>query len=41
MSHPPFKWDSPRTHGPDEVQTEVETRWATDALVSIRDSREL
>ena len=41
MSHPPFKWISPRTHGPGEAQTEVQARWATDTLIGIRDIREL
>ena len=38
---PPSKWDSPRTRGPGEAQTEGQTRWATDTLISIRDIREL
>ena len=33
MSRPP--------HGPDEAQTEVQTRWASDTLISIRDIRQL
>ena len=41
MSRPPPQWDLPRTHGPGEAQTEVENRWATDTLISIRDIREL
>jgi hypothetical protein len=41
VSRPPFKLDSPRTHGPGEAQTEGQTRWATDTLISIRDIREL
>jgi predicted DNA-binding transcriptional regulator AlpA len=38
---PLFKWDSPRTNGLGEAQTEAQTRWATDTLISIRDIREL
>jgi predicted DNA-binding transcriptional regulator AlpA len=38
---PPSKWDSPRTHGAGEAQTELQTRWATDTLISVRDIREL
>jgi len=41
MSRPLSKWDSPRTHGPGEAQTEVQTRLATDTLISIHDIREL
>jgi len=41
VSRPPFKLDSPRIHGPGEAQTEGQTRWATDTLISIRDIREL
>jgi hypothetical protein len=37
---PPSKGDSPRTHGPGEPQAEMQTRWATDTLISIRDIRE-
>ncbi len=38
---PPSKGDSPRTHGPGEPQAKVQTPWATDTLISIRDIREL
>jgi len=38
---PPSKGDSPGTHGPGEPRAEVQTRWATDTLISIRDIREL
>jgi len=41
VSRPPFKLDSPRTHGPGEALTEAKARWATDTLISIRDIREL
>jgi predicted DNA-binding transcriptional regulator AlpA len=41
MSRPPAEWDSQGTHGPGEAQTEVQTRWASDTLISIRDIREL
>jgi predicted DNA-binding transcriptional regulator AlpA len=40
-SRPPSKGDSPGTHGPGESQAEVQTRWAADTLISIRDIREL
>ncbi len=41
MSRPPFKLDPPGTHGPGEAQTEGQTRWVTDTLISIRGIREL
>jgi predicted DNA-binding transcriptional regulator AlpA len=41
MSRLPSEWVSPRTDGSGEAQTEVQTRWATDTLISIRDIREL
>ena len=41
MSRPSSKWNSPRTNGPNEAQTEAQTRWATDTLISILDIREL
>jgi predicted DNA-binding transcriptional regulator AlpA len=41
MSRPPSEWDSPGTDGPGESQARVQTCWATDTLISIRDIREL
>jgi len=41
MSRPPSERDSPGRHGPGEAQTEVQARWASDTLISIRDIREL
>ena len=41
VSRPPFNLDPPRIHGPGEAQTEGQTRWATDTLISIRDIRDL
>ena len=41
MSSPPSERDSPGTHGPGEAPAEVQTRWATDTLISIRDIRVL
>jgi predicted DNA-binding transcriptional regulator AlpA len=41
MSRPPSERDWPGTGGPGESQAEVQTRWATDTLISIRDIREL
>jgi predicted DNA-binding transcriptional regulator AlpA len=41
MSSPPSERDSPGTHGAGKAQTEVQARWASDTLISIRDIREL
>ena len=41
MSRPPSERDWPGTDGPGEAQAEVQARWATDTLISIRDIREL
>ena len=41
MNRPPSKLESPTTYGHGEAQTEIQNRWATDKLISIRDIREL
>ncbi len=41
MNRPPSELESPTTYGPGEVQTEIQNRWVTDKLISIRDIREL
>ena len=41
MSRLPFERDSPGTDGLGDSQARVQTRWATDTLISIRDIREL
>jgi predicted DNA-binding transcriptional regulator AlpA len=40
MSRPPSERDWPGTDGPGEAQAEMQTRWATDTMISIRDIRE-
>ena len=41
MNRPPSKLESPTTYGPGKAQTEIQNRWATDKLISIREIREL
>ena len=41
MNRPRSKLEPPTTYGHGEAQTEIQNRWATDKLISIRDIREL
>ncbi|MGH3190128.1 MAG: helix-turn-helix transcriptional regulator [Streptosporangiaceae bacterium] len=41
MNRPRSKLESPTPYGPGEAQTEIQNRWATDKLISVREIREL